>query len=406
MRIQKCLFMIMVILFTVNIYAKEVITFTVNASSLNIRLEPSKKSEAIGKVSNNSEIQIIENSEVFDKIDNIVAPWIKVKYDNRVGYVFGGYITKITKYDNGYDLKRNIYQLNITKIKSKGIVTNSNSVVYEYPSIKSQSIAKIDLGSNVEILSRTYTESSLKNKQFWFQIQYNGKQGYILNSNIISNIYESNGFIYGINDYPVSKETDDEFQYIQTNSEVVVFSKKTNSVIQNFNLPEKSDELSILLNHKFNNYFKNCIIITHRWNGFHTGPIGYTGNIVYSIGDDGKIGSKIFSWFDDIGEQDEPWAQIKNIEVSKQSISMTYEYYDSIGLPPLGYGTFIINYNVDKIPVFITIVSKVIKTHESKNGSYSTDDEHKLKKPIIIQFTKDSINSKFKYMSKVYQFIN
>jgi chorismate mutase len=68
----------------------------------NVRTKPARNSEIITVLNINDEIQILENSEVEEKINDVWGYWYKIKYGNITGYTFGGdiaYETLVTDID-------------------------------------------------------------------------------------------------------------------------------------------------------------------------------------------------------------------------------------------------------------------------------------------------------------------
>jgi len=60
---------------------------------VNIRSEPSTSAKIIGKLGLHDEIEILECTEKLQKIDGIDQFWYKIKFNNIIGYIWGGYIT-------------------------------------------------------------------------------------------------------------------------------------------------------------------------------------------------------------------------------------------------------------------------------------------------------------------------
>ncbi|GHT80137.1 hypothetical protein FACS1894130_10810 [Spirochaetia bacterium] len=63
---------------------------------VNIRAEPGLKGNIIGKLGMNDKIEILENTEKLQIIENVLAFWYKIKFNNIVGYIWGGYIAEQT----------------------------------------------------------------------------------------------------------------------------------------------------------------------------------------------------------------------------------------------------------------------------------------------------------------------
>jgi len=59
---------------------------------VNIRSQPNLQGKIIGKLGLNDKIEILENAGNEQKIDNVWAYWYKIKFNNIIGYIWGGYI--------------------------------------------------------------------------------------------------------------------------------------------------------------------------------------------------------------------------------------------------------------------------------------------------------------------------
>ena len=60
--------------------------------SINFRSQPNLRGEIIGKLKLNDKIEILENTNIIQNIDDISAYWYKIKFNEIIGYIFGGYI--------------------------------------------------------------------------------------------------------------------------------------------------------------------------------------------------------------------------------------------------------------------------------------------------------------------------
>jgi hypothetical protein len=68
----------------------------------NVRMEPTRNSNVIAILTFYDEIEIIENSLIQEKINDVWGFWYKIKYGNIIGYTFGGniaYETFVTDID-------------------------------------------------------------------------------------------------------------------------------------------------------------------------------------------------------------------------------------------------------------------------------------------------------------------
>jgi hypothetical protein len=59
---------------------------------VNIRSAPNLNGNILGKLNLNSEIEILENAKNQQQIEGIEHYWYKIKYNNIIGYIWGGYI--------------------------------------------------------------------------------------------------------------------------------------------------------------------------------------------------------------------------------------------------------------------------------------------------------------------------
>jgi hypothetical protein len=58
----------------------------------NVRIEPTRNSDVISILNLHDEIEILENSRIEEKINDVWSFWYKIKYGNIIGYTFGGNI--------------------------------------------------------------------------------------------------------------------------------------------------------------------------------------------------------------------------------------------------------------------------------------------------------------------------
>lgn len=389
------------------VFASYTEKYFIDASVLNVRKEPNSQSEVLGKMQKDTQIEFLENTGIVDKIDTIYASWIKIRIGNGVGYVFGGYVNRKITYDNGFDNDQKIFVITLNPYSVNALPILPDVNIYEFPSVSSRIVASPAMAETLQCDARAYTEESIRNRYFWYHVGYKGREGFVQGDKISADYYIDNGYCYGVNEYPIDMESPDEHRYVQTNSNIVVVSLAKRKIVQRFTMPDQTDRVSFIRYNNFADLFgKNVIIIKHIWNHFTCCPIGYEGNIVYSLGEDGKIGDKVFTWFKEIGAQDSPWASLKNMKIAGDSITLKYEYYQSIGMPSFGHGDLVVKYSVDKKKISsVKIESTVTQTHQIVNGSFSSDDEHKLANPVILQLDKKKLNSNFLYMGKDYSFV-
>jgi hypothetical protein len=87
----------------------------------NVRDEPSRNSKVLAILSLHDKVEILENSQIHEKINDVWGYWYKIKYGNIIGYTFGGNLafqTLITDIDkngiNDYFSYRLSYSYNDT----------------------------------------------------------------------------------------------------------------------------------------------------------------------------------------------------------------------------------------------------------------------------------------------------
>jgi hypothetical protein len=56
-----------------------------------IRSEPNLRGSIIGKLELHDTIEILENTEIEQQINNVWAYWYKIRHNNLVGYIWGGF---------------------------------------------------------------------------------------------------------------------------------------------------------------------------------------------------------------------------------------------------------------------------------------------------------------------------
>lgn len=78
------------------------------ASGLRLRAEPNTQSTRLGLVPVNERVLVLERSPQKTSIDGVAAPWIKVRYGDVSGWVFGGYLAAVKKTEDP-DRARDLY---------------------------------------------------------------------------------------------------------------------------------------------------------------------------------------------------------------------------------------------------------------------------------------------------------
>ena len=96
---KKCFFYILLILFSLNLFAEEPGGYFFGSgeyyimdTNINVRNSPSLEGAKIGKVNLGDKITVIETEKNLVQIDNFFGYWVKIKYNNSYGYIFSKYI--------------------------------------------------------------------------------------------------------------------------------------------------------------------------------------------------------------------------------------------------------------------------------------------------------------------------
>lgn len=67
--------------------------YTVFVDALRVREKPSDKAKTIFTIYKDQEVELLEDTQIFFKVDFYVAPWVKIKTkDGRTGYVYGAFL--------------------------------------------------------------------------------------------------------------------------------------------------------------------------------------------------------------------------------------------------------------------------------------------------------------------------
>lgn len=138
------------------IYSNGIIT----ATSLNVRSEPTVKSQSLALLNKGTRVFILEEIETDDKTNPV---WLKISYlSGNTGYVSKRYVNILTTIDGTY--------------RNTGVTTAKLLNVRSEPSIYSEVITRLYEGSNVIILDTKTTDDYYKK---WYKIQYENRIGWI-----------------------------------------------------------------------------------------------------------------------------------------------------------------------------------------------------------------------------------
>jgi len=168
-------FLIIFILFLVtNLYAGDNVRYINAHNGLMLRENPDINSKIILTIRHNEKVEFIEEKNEIIKIENKSGKWTKVKYNNNIGWIFGGFLEtissellKIYKFGQAVDLKifntnkrietEEIDNPNVSgeKIQIKTIHSNKEWIkIYECPSCRPKQIIKgLYLSSNHQLPS-------------------------------------------------------------------------------------------------------------------------------------------------------------------------------------------------------------------------------------------------------------
>ena len=141
-------------------------TKEVSTDGLNVRTGPSTRYSVIGKLNKGTKVEVISESN----------GWSKIKYNNKTAFVSSGYLKVVstsTPSNNTEDKTENYKEIKVVNTNGLNVRTG--------PSTKYQSIAKIDKGTKVEVISES---------NGWSKINYNKTTAYVATRYLDSNINE------------------------------------------------------------------------------------------------------------------------------------------------------------------------------------------------------------------------
>ena len=121
----------------------------ITADAVNFRSGPSTSYSSIGKFNKGDKVEYLGES----------GSWIKVKYSNKTGYVYGEYVEKYSSSATKY--------VNTTSLNFRSGPSTSYSI-----------IGKLSSGTKVEVISTS---------NGWSKIKYNNKTGYVSSEYLSSN---------------------------------------------------------------------------------------------------------------------------------------------------------------------------------------------------------------------------
>ncbi|MEG0854849.1 MAG: SH3 domain-containing protein [Terrisporobacter sp.] len=127
---------------------------TITADAVNFRSGPSTNYSSLGKLNKGDKVKYISES----------GSWIKVKYNNTTGYVYGSYVSEaIQSTDTKY--------VSATSLNFRSGASTSSSI-----------IGSLSKGTKVEVLSES---------NGWSKIKYNGQIGYVSSKYLVDKVTDS-----------------------------------------------------------------------------------------------------------------------------------------------------------------------------------------------------------------------
>ncbi len=193
---------------------------------------------------------------------------------------------------------------------------------------------------------------------------------------------------YGI-DKTIMEEYDYEYENIDYSIEVL---NNNRELIINVDFEDQVDGLTIT-----DELGPMLLKISFQWKGFTTSPIGYQGSkyvkpYVESISAD-SFALSFFRYFDYAGIQDEPYARLIDYSFKDSIITLTYRYYEAVGVSPKPNGTIKVIYEVNNDGI-------VEKEYESMIYE-QVEKDHKYIDGNRIEYSKGQVNSK---LSRIVQY--
>ncbi len=129
--------------------------------------------------------------------------------------------------------------------------------------------------------------------------------------------------------------------YVETIKQLYLIDVDTGEIIDRHQLKRKHDYVSF---HRSS--MDGYIAMRHQYDRFSTVSIGYEGVFLLPA-EDFALDKAAFHFYRQIGAQDMPYAELRELKTSPESLRAEYEYYESIGRPELGYGTIELSYTRD-----------------------------------------------------------
>nr|UWI49317.1 cell wall-binding repeat-containing protein [Clostridioides difficile] len=128
------------------------VMYVANTDKVNVRSDATIEASVVGYLNNGDEVEVLEV---------LKTGWVKIKYNDDIGYVSGSYLTNNKPNNNSENVK-------IKYVKEKDGLN-----VRKGPSTEDEKIGQLPYGSKVETVEMFATG--------WVKIKYNGGYGYVSN---------------------------------------------------------------------------------------------------------------------------------------------------------------------------------------------------------------------------------
>lgn len=277
---------------------------------------------------------------------------------------------------------------------SKMVFIEPDHSYYE-PDSGSEIIQSFQAGDTIESVYR------LEKHQDRLWIRITPSDEYIPAEHVLLNAVQIGSLFIGAHHW-IDLSVDYELDYFQVNSHLLRFdgSTKSRSIV----LPELDPTDRKRVSVADDQY----IVVQHNYNHFTTSPVGYEG-FYYFLLHDTDLSRPVFHYYNQIGCQDRPYLSLKNRIDTENSVSLEYEYYESIGFPDAGHGTLTLIYHKTAEGFTLDRVESAVRIDPSfydqwpykkwriSNEVYTGDGWYP--EGAFHSIGLDHLNSKFRYFS-------
>ena len=259
-------------------------------------------------------------------------------------------------------------------IPEKGIVATDGLRLRSGSNLKSEVLKTIFSGQefSVKAISAKFEEID-GIKSFWVQVEVGDQIGWLFGGYCLFNYIKIENTFIGIN---ISATDYEELPWdgiIVPNIKTKIDSYKKNEKSSTTILNTNSD-IEAFINIKHSIKFNGCIEIVSNYKEFHTMPHDFYFTRIYKLKNNYIDTKQVFTYFNKVGIQDEPFAELSELIVEENSIVAIYEYYDSIGFPEAGHGNFnLIYYDLGNGYKFNEILSQVKVTMNNEKRTMELD---------------------------------